>query len=260
MRIAVDGIYFGHARKLTPEALADLAVAVGADGLNWPVAPGLLDLDDEDSIAAVHQLLTDRGLAAVSFGMTNQISAAPGQEEAFRAMIARATQVAPRFGVRVLDCWPCLPGATTKPAGQATLAANMRALDAVVGPSGRMVAFEFEPDTAMERYGEALQFVRQFGPWVRLTADTYHIQRAGDDLVAAGKAMRERLGIIHISGSHRGEPGSEGDACDHLGFVRAAREGGFEGDLVLQYRPPEDTEDSLRRGVALCRDIVAKTE
>lgn len=258
MRIAVDGIYFGHARKLSPEALADLAVAVGADGLNWPVAPGLLDVNDEASMARVLELLKARNLAVVSFGMTNQISAAPGREEEFRAMIARAVEVAPRFEVRVLDCWPCLPGETRKPDGQATLVANMRALDPVVAPTGCVVSFEFEPDTAMERYGEALDLVRPLGSWVRLTADTYHIQRAGDSLVDAAGAMVERLGIVHISGSHRGEPGSEGDECDHAAFLRRLLQRGYDGDLVIQYRPPEDTEDSLRRAVAFCRAILAQ--
>ena len=121
------------------------------------------------------------------------------------------------------------------------------------------ISFEFEPDVTVERYGESLEFLKELPACAKLTADTYHIQRAGDELAASATALADRTGVLHISGSHRGEPGSEGDLCDHEAFVGAAREAGYTGDLVIQYQPPDDPLEGLKRSVELCREIVERT-
>jgi sugar phosphate isomerase/epimerase len=259
MKPAVDGIYFGWGKGLSAEDLVRLVVESGAEAVNWPLAEGYADAADPDSWQRCASLLRDEGLTVSSIGATSQNSAIAGEEGAFRAEIEQAVKAAEILGTRVIDCWPRMAEGATKADSQAVLAHNIRAVAEMVGDAGLVISFEPEPDVTIERYEETLEFLEPLPTVARITADTYHIQRAGDDLVAAAKAMGPRLGILHISGSHRGEPGSEGDECDHEGFVRAAREVGYDGDLVLQYSPPADTLDSLKRAVELCKEIVART-
>jgi len=258
MRVAVDGIYFGRLTGMAGGEFAALAAAAGADGVNWPFAEGYAEPGNPTSWEASAAALRKRGLAVVSMAAATQNSAVAGEEEGFRAEIAAIAQAAPLLGSRLIDCWPRMAEGATKPDSQRVLASNIEAVAPVLERAGLVIAFEFEPGTAVERYAEALEAFGPLPSLARLTADTYHINRAGDGLVAAAKAMGNRLGIIHISGSHRGEPGSAGDTCDHEGFVRAAREAGYTGDLVLQYAPPEDLADSLKRAVELCRGIVER--
>jgi sugar phosphate isomerase/epimerase len=52
---------------------------------------------------------------------------------------------------------------------------------------------------------------------------------------AAIKAMAAYLGDVHLSGSHRGEPGTAGDSIDYDALFRGLREIHFAGPLLLQY-------------------------
>jgi len=257
MRVAVDGVYFGGGR--TAEEFVELAADSGADAVNWPLKPGYADPGDPASWERCATLLDDAALDVVSVAAFSQNSAIAGEEAAFRAEIAQAVKAAEALGCGLIDCWPRMADGATKPDSQKVLASNILAVADVLEDSDMVISFEFEPATTIERYAEALEFLRPMPAVARLTADTYHIKRAGDDLVASAKAMAGRYGILHISGSHRGEPGSEGDVCDHEAFVGAAREAGYTGDLVLQYAPPPDTLDSLQRAVVLCWGIVEGT-
>ena len=257
MRVAVDGVYFGGGR--TAEEFVALAAESGADAVNWPLKPGYADPGDPASWERCAAMLGEAALDVVTLAAFSQNSALAGEEAAFRAEIAQAVKAAEVLDCGLIDCWPRMGEGATKPDSQQILAANIEAVADLLAASGVVISFEFEPDTTIERYAEALDFLSPLPAVARLTADTYHINRAGDDLVASAKAMAGRFGVLHISGSHRGEPGSEGDTCDHEGFVRAAREVGYAGDLVLQYAPPPDALDSLKRAVALCWKIVERT-
>lgn len=252
MRVAVDGVYFGLLANRGPEGLMDLARDVGADGLNWPFHAAY-GADDPGKTAAA---LRNAGLAVVSLGFAPHISAVPGRETEFRELLTRSLEVARALGTRVIDCWPARSPEVSKEQAQAVLAANLAAVAPAAEAAGCVISLEFEPDTTLERFGEALDFLSPPGAAVRLTADTYHIIRIGDSLEDAASALGTRIGIVHISGSHRGEPGSEGDRCDHAAFVAAACRAGYAGDLVLQYATPQDTVGSLKRSVALARSIV----
>ncbi|MGQ9732353.1 MAG: sugar phosphate isomerase/epimerase family protein [Candidatus Zipacnadales bacterium] len=258
MRVAVDGVYFGGGRSV--EEFVELAASSGAEAVNFVLKPGWADPADPASWTRCARLLKDAGLEVVSLAANSQNSALAGEEEAFRAEITTGTQAGKLLGCSVIDCWPRMAEGATKAASQGVLAANIQALASVLEETEMLVSFEFEPDVTIERYEEAVAFLQPLPAIARLTADTYHIHRAGDDLVAAAHAIGGRLGILHISGSHRGEPGSAGDLCDHAAFIGAAREVGYQGDLVIQYAPPQDTLESLKRAVAFCRQIVEQTE
>lgn len=252
MLVAIDGGYFGVGKKLSAPELIQLAKDTGADGLNWPFHENYGANDPGEPAAA----LKEAGLAAVSLGPGKHISATPGSETEFRDMFAGCAEAADAFGTRIIDCWPRRPEGVTKAHAQEVLTDNLRAVMPVAEKAACFISLEFEPDTTIERFAEAKAFVEPFGPAVRLTADTYHIIRIGDDLAEAGALLGDRIGVVHFSGSHRGEPGTAGDRCDYEGFLRAALAAGYQGDVVLQYKPPEDTKESLTRAVALAREVV----
>jgi len=257
MHVAIDGVYFGGGRSA--EEFVALAAASGGTAVNWPLKAGYADPGDPASWDSCAAMLGSAGLSVSSLAAFSQNSAIPGQEEAFRAEVAQGVQAARVLGCRVIDCWPRREAGVSKADSQAVLLANIRAVAGLLEAADMVISFEFEPDTTVERYAESLEFLAPLPAVARLTADTYHVNRAGDDLLAAAEAMQGRFGILHISGSHRGEPGSEGDTCDHEGFVRAARRAGYTGDLVLQYAPPAEVGESLQRAVKLCRGIVERT-
>lgn len=252
MRIAVDGTYFGVLPSLTSQPLVELAVACGSEGLNWPFHPSF-DMDDP---AKVRRMLDDAGLGAVSIGLNSHTSATPGSEAEWRDHVARACEAACTLGTTVLDCWPRRPPEVPKDQAQTTLRANIEAAIPLLRDAGVTLSLEFEPDHTVERYPEAIEFIRSYFPEVGLTADSYHVYRIGDDLAAAGQAVGPFLAILHVSGSHRGEPGSEGDLCDHAAFIEAACGAGYDGDLLLQYGTKSDAQESLSRAVKFVRGIL----
>jgi sugar phosphate isomerase/epimerase len=252
MRVAVDGIYFGVLPQRSPSDLIALTVEVGAEGLNWPYHP---DYDEDDPARTAAQL-RDAGLAVVSLGLTRQTSAIPDSEAAFREVFAKCVEAAGILGTTVIDCWPYRPVEVTKEAAQAVLASNLDAVVPIAQAAGCCISFEFEPDTTIERFAEAKAFLEPWAPTARLTADTYHIIRIGDDLADAGAALGDRIGMIHFSASHRGEPGTDDDQCNYAAFLGNALDNGYAGDIVLQYAPPEDAAGSLKRAISLTREVI----
>lgn len=253
MRVAVDGIYFGLLKNLSAEELIELAVTTGADGLNWPFNENYL-WDEPGKVAA---MLKEAGLSALTVGLTKHLTATPGAEAELREAFAQCVEMAKALGTPIIDCWPRRPEGVTKQQAQEVLTDNLHAILPVAQKAGCVVSFEFEPDTTLERFGEAKEFIAPFGASVKLTADTYHIIRIGDSLIEAGATLGQAIGVIHFSGSHRGEPGSEGDVCDYAGFLKAAVNAGYSGDVVLQYAPPEEARASLTRGIKLAREVVS---
>lgn len=252
MRVAVDGIYFGLLPGLSTEQLLQLSVDSGAEGLNWPFH----DKYGAGNPTALAAQIAATGQAVVTLALSSHTSAAPGEEQTFRAHVAAAVEAAGPLGVRVLDAWPRRPEGVSKQDAQDTLRANLEAVVPLLQQSGCLLSLEFEPDHTVERYAEAGAFVAPFAPYVRLTADSYHVVRIGDTLAEAATTLAASLGVLHISGSHRGEPGSEGDSCDYGSFVEAAVAAGYQGDLVLQYQAKGDALDSLKRAVALTRGLI----
>ena len=255
MRVAIDGTYFGVLPGLNTEQLIRRAVDSGAEGLNWPFHEAFGSADP----AEVARQLSDAGQSAVTLGLTSHTSAAPGLEQEFRDHLVRALEAAQALDTRLLDAWPRRPQDVSKSLAQDTLRANLEFAVPLLQQANCTLSLEFEPDTTLERYPEALDFLVPFAPHVKITADTYHVVRIDDSLPSAAAALGQHLAVIHFSASHRGEPGSAGDTCDYAGFLDAALSAGYAGDLVLQYKPEGEALDSLKRAVAFTRAIIAAT-
>jgi len=254
MRVAIDGTYFGVLPGLDTERLIRLAVDSGADGLNWP----LHEAFGSANAPRVARQLADAGQSAVTLGLTSHTSAVPGLEHEFRDHLVRALDAAQALGTRILDAWPRRPQEVAKNVAQDTLRANLEFALPLLQQANCTLSIEFEPDATLERYAETLDFLVHYAPHVKITADTYHIVRIGDHLPDAACLLgRDHLGVVHLSASHRGEPGSAGDTCDYAGFLCAAVNAGYAGDAVLQYQPKGEALASLKRAIVLTRGLIA---
>lgn len=254
MRIAIDGVYFGLLLGATTDSLIKLAVDCGAEGLNWPFHAGF----DCDNVAAVASKLQAAGQPVVSLALTSHTGAAPGMQSEFREHVSRAVEASQVLGTRILDCWPRRPEEVEKSVAQATLRENLEAITPTLADGNCVLSIEFEPNTTVENYAEAVEFLAPYAPHVMITADSYHIIRIGNDLAAAATACAPQLGIIHFSASTRGECGSEGDLCDYDAFLGAALAAGYQGDLLLQYQPKGDALESLKRAMAFTHGVVGR--
>lgn len=252
MRVAIDGTYFGVLPGLDTERLVKLVKDAGADGMNWPYHADF----GADDPTEVRRQLDAAGLVPVTMGLTDHSIAVPGGEAAYQEYVPKALVAALALGVRVLDVWPRRMPEVEKATAKAAMLSNLQALSPKLREAGVMMGIEFEPDHTVERYFEAVEVLGPLHPAVGLTADTYHIKRIGDDLVEAAKAIAPYAAVLHISGSHRGEPGSEGDLCDHGAFIKAAVDAGYKGDVVLQYQAKGDAAESLKRAVEYVRGLV----
>jgi sugar phosphate isomerase/epimerase len=253
MQIGLDLVYW---QSVAPrEELLKLAVDCGCDAVNLALTPGLCDPERPEEVAATRRAVESLGLSVPSVTVPRHVGALPGAETEFREAFARVAEVAAEFSTPVIAVWPRLPEGVDKRVAQETLAGNLTAVLPLAEPAGCVIALEFEPGVTIERYEESMEFVDRLGPRVKLTVDTYHVHRAGDDLYRAAVALGDRIADVHISGSHRGEPGSAGDACDYAGFVRGLRETGYGGAAILQYGVPPDPPASLRRAVTFTRRV-----
>jgi len=105
---------------------------------------------------------------------------------------------------------------------------------------------EFEKQGTLDNYIQAIAFINGTDSRIRLTCDTYHLNNYKADPYRSVIAMGELLGDVHISGSHRHEPNSEGDEFDYRRFMKGIAEIGYDGPLTLQYHL--DDVESIARG------------
>ncbi len=90
-------------------------------------------------------------------------------------------------------------------------------------------------------------------PWVGTMADTYHMDREGQDAVREVERIRDQLMQIHLSDRDRTLPGEGG--IDFAPMLRALDDMGYEGFMGYECTGPFDV-DQLRRSVEWVRGQV----
>ena len=104
-------------------------------------------------------------------------------------------------------------------------------------------------DTSAEGF-EVLDEVAS--PAVKLLYDIYHQQITEGDLIRTLTANVSRIGHVHLADHPgRGEPGTGEINCANV--VRALGEAGYGAYVGLEYRPPGDSAESVKRTLALLR-------
>ncbi len=89
-------------------------------------------------------------------------------------------------------------------------------------------------------------------PAVKLLYDIYHQQITEGDLIRTLTANVSRIGHVHLADHPgRGEPGTGEINCANV--VRALGEAGYGAYVGLEYRPPDDSAEAVKRTLALLR-------
>ncbi|NOZ20988.1 MAG: sugar phosphate isomerase/epimerase [Planctomycetes bacterium] len=228
--------YSGTMQHFDTKGIIQEVARCGYDAINLPMRPDFVDAENEEPLQSLEGMLRDAGLKTPSIGIAPHIWTTPGQEEETQRHLDIAVQMAKRFGAQLLTMWPNLPEGVNKEDGLKTFAENMKAGVPKADAAGYPIAFEFEKGCTIDNYREAVEFIQSTDPRIRIVADTYHINNDQADPYEAAIAMKGLLGEIHISGSDRGEPGSDTDEFDYDAFVRGVKEIGFDGPVMLQYK------------------------
>ncbi len=247
--------YTGTRGRFKAPELVDLVSDAGYEAMNLIATEDFLPPDDEELLQRTEERLATCGLSVPTFYFTrDDLVLLPGAQAEVRTWGAKMLELADRFNAPKIGVgtW-ALPQGVSKDAQLQALANTLLILCDAAADAGRVVSVEFETKGALTDCFSARDFVLGLDDRCRLTADTYHMFTAGTDLCKGLVALEGLLGEVHLSGSHRGEPGSEGDACDWDGLMTGLREIGYEGPLVLQYTVQE--LDSLARACEFARNL-----
>ena len=232
--------YSGTQGKFPVTQIIEMVGAGGFEALNLYINPGFVSGEDAQ-LAEVEAALAKHKVATptIHFGIFTLTT--PGLEGEVRKHLQTVLKVARRLGAQYLGIWPNLPGAhpktpvVEKSTAQKTLAANLREILPQAEAAGLQVTLEFEKQHTLDNYREGIAFLNEYAPKARLTCDTYHLNNDKAEPYQAIKEMAPYLGDVHLSGSHRGEPGTVGDTIDYAALFRGLQEIRFAGPLLLQY-------------------------
>lgn len=236
--------YVGTLGRFTRAEIISLVADAGYDGLNVPVNDAFLGDFSSAEVDDLVRRIQDAGLVApcVGYGRYDLLTN-PDRADEVMPHFEIALDVARRVGATILGVWPPPPKAVSHAEGLDVLTTHLSAMAPALEAHGLRVAIEFEKGVPIDNYRDGLAYIESAGLPLLLTADTYHLHNDNADPEQAARAMGDRLGDVHVSGSERGEP--KPDAFDMDAFVRGLRAIGFRGPLMAQYHL-KDVE-SIRR-------------
>ena len=227
--------YGGTMQRFTALEIIREVAKCGYDAINLPVRKDFADPENETQLRAMQELIGSLGLKTPSVGVTPHTWAEPGKAAETRKGIDQSIVIAKRFNARLLTMWPRLPPNVQHADAMRAFTESVQYAVPAATAAGLSVAIEFEKNSTVDNYRDGLAFVAATDARVRLVADTYHMNNDKADPHASVLAMRGQIGEVHLSGTHRGEPGSAGDTYDYAAFVRGLKETGFDGPVMLQY-------------------------
>ena len=228
----------------------------GYEGLNLPVREPFMNAEKEADVDEAVELLGDCGLRVNTLTFGKNECTTPGKQQEMQEWLDVVLFVADKLGASVVSIWPNLPAGVSVEAARETLRENLERMIPIADAENCVIGLEFEKGCELDNYREGIAFIDEVDPRLQLTADTYHLNNDNADLYIAAVALEGLLSDVHISGSHRGEPGSAGDTIDYEAFMKGLRESGYAGDLVLQYHL-EDPE-SMSRACQFTKGLRAK--
>ena len=235
--------YVGTLGRFSRAEIIELVAKAGYEGINLPVREPFIDGKDEFQIEDTEKLLVKHNLVAPSVGFGNHIVTTPTMRKEAMEHFAVVLNIARRFKAGIIGIWPNMPQDSSVEAARETLAANLLEMLPQTEEAGIVIALEFEKGCPLDNYREGIEFINSTNMHIRLTCDTYHLFNDKADPYQSVLAMGKLLGDVHISGSHRGEPGT--DEFDFEVFMKGLREINYDGPLTLQYHL-KDVESMAR--------------
>ena len=226
--------YAGTLGRFARPEIFELVAKAGYDGINVPVNRAFLGELSSDEIDDAKRLAEKYNLVVPTVGFGNHIVTDPQRREDALKHFEIVLDVAKRLNAEVIGIWPNPPKNVSRPEALDTLADNLSKMLPALDAHGMKIALEFEKGCPLDNYREGIAFIRETDARLTLTCDTYHLFNDKADPYKAALEMGDVIGDVHISGSHRGEPGT--DVFDFRAFASGLKEIGFNGPLVIQYR------------------------
>jgi len=230
-----------------------MVAETGYEGINLPIREPFIDATDETQIDETEKLLAKCNLHVPSVGFGHHIVTTPSLREEALQHFRIVLKIAKRMNAKIISIWPNQPQDVYAEDALETLTDNLREMLPETSEAGVVLSLEFEKGCPLDNYLQAITFINETDNRIRLTCDTYHLNNYKADPYRSVIAMGELLGDVHISGSHRGEPGSAGDEFDYDSFMKGLVEIGYSGPLTLQYHL-EDTA-SIARACAFTKNL-----
>lgn len=247
--------YVGTINRFSSSEIIEMVAKAGYEGINLPVHEPFVHGKDETPLLEVEKLLAKYHLAVPSVGFGNHIVTTPSLRDEALEHFEIVLNIAKRMNAEIIAIWPNQPQGVFVEDALETLSANLREMLPKASEANIALALEFEKGCPIDNYREGIQFIKSTDNRIRLTCDTYHLNNDRADPYRSVLTMGELLGDVHVSGSHRGEPGSEGDEFDYESFIKALDEIGYKGPLTAQYHL-KDT-DSIARACAFVKKLIS---
>lgn len=252
MIVAFDP-YVGTLGKFKRQEIIKMVAEAGYEGLNLPLRPEFVNAENEGEIKETKEMLDEYGLQVPSISFGKPIATTPGKEKETIEWMQVNLKAAKIFNVPIIGIWPNLPQGVTLEQALDTLKKNALAVVPMAEKEGRVVALEFEKKHTIDNYRQGIEFIEATDKRIKLTCDTYHLNNDKAEPYSSALAMKGFISDVHLSGSHRGEPGSAGDTINYEVFMRGLKESGYSGPLVLQYKL-EDVE-SMKRAAQFAKKL-----
>ena len=226
--------YAGTLGRFTRAEIFNLVAEAGYEGINIPVNANFLGELSTTEIDDALRLAEKHNLVAPTIGFGNHILTTPARKTEVLQHFEIVLAVARKFDAEVIGVWVNPSEGVSRQESLDALADNLSQMIPPCNENGMKIALEFEKGCPLDNYREGVAFIEDTGLSVYLTCDTYHLFNDGAEPKTAAHAMKACLGDVHVSGSHRGEPG--GGVFDFETFAQGLKEIGFAGPLVVQYK------------------------
>ena len=243
--------YVGTLGRFTRAEIFELVAEAGYEGINVPVNQAFLGELSSSEIDDAAKLAEKYNLVVPTIGFGNHIVTDPQRKAEALKHFEIVLNVAKRLNGKIIGVWPNLPKNTPREIALDTLADNLSRMLPALDEHRMKIALEFEKGCPIDNYREGIEFISQTDLRLTLTCDTYHLFNDNAAPFEAVLEMREQLGDVHVSGSHRGEPGT--DEFDFESFAQGLKEIGFNGPLVSQYHLKD--VDSIARSCAFSKKL-----
>lgn len=245
--------YVGTLGRFPRDEIIKMVAEAGYEGINLPARDPFIDVNDEGQIEETVKLLAKYNLSVPSIGFGNHIVTTPSLQEETLQHFRIVLRIARRMKSKIISIWANQPPDVYVEDALETLTANLREMLPEVAKFGIAIALEFEKGSPLDNYVQSIGFINATDNRIRLTCDTYHLNNYKADPYRSVIAMGDLLADVHISGSHRGEPGSKGDIFDYESFMKGLADIDYAGPLTLQYHLNDI--DSIARACAFTKGL-----
>ncbi|MCS5608781.1 MAG: sugar phosphate isomerase/epimerase family protein [Candidatus Poribacteria bacterium] len=226
--------YAGTLGKFTRSEIFELVSKGGYEGINIPVNNAFLGDLSQGEIDDMKKLVDKYNLTVPTVGFGNHILTAPDLKSGAFEHFEIVLDVAQQIDADIIGIWPNPTQNASREESLETLAENLYKICPILAENNLIITIEFEKGCPIDNYRDGITFIQDTQLPIRLTCDTYHLFNDNADPYKSVLEMGDFIGDAHISGSHRGEPGT--GEFDFDSFAFGLKEIGFNGPLVIQYK------------------------